>query len=416
VALHRRAIGVLVGVLAAATIALQLAWSITWSDLTGSAGPTTAAVIWLQLIAVTVAMVTGVLGLAALVSGDWRRSRSSPGRGPLLSVLGLLLLSPVCAEYLAAYDSSTGNALELLAGLVVFVPLYGCAALVIREVARRRGLGWPGIVLLGIAFGLLQAGVVDQSLFSPDYRGLEGWSEDYRSTLIPGLGLSAFYLLNFVGGHAIFSVCAPIALVEAASRSRATKPWLHRGGLALTALAYVTASVLVLSSHLRTEVHHASRPQLVGSLLMVAVLVVLGLRPGRQETEPAPRRAPGVRVTALVTALLSLGYAVAPEDWGGAGIAALVLITAAIGIAWAARSSGWGVRQVTVLAAAPLIVRGVLAFTYNPMLGEVALGSKLAHNTVMLAIVLAATTIALRRTRAGSSPETGSGTAVHGAV
>ena len=40
-------------------------------------------------------------------------------------------------------------------------------ALLIREVARRRGLGWPGILLLAAAFGVVQAGLVDQSMFSP---------------------------------------------------------------------------------------------------------------------------------------------------------------------------------------------------------------------------------------------------------
>ncbi|SNR42784.1 hypothetical protein [Actinomadura mexicana] len=41
-------------------------------------------------------------------------------------------------------------------------------AVLIREAARRTGRGWPTIVLLGAAFGLVQAGLIDQSLFNPD--------------------------------------------------------------------------------------------------------------------------------------------------------------------------------------------------------------------------------------------------------
>ncbi|MDI6105080.1 hypothetical protein QLQ12_41500 [Actinoplanes sp. NEAU-A12] len=49
--------------------------------------------------------------------------------------------------------------------LLFLGPLYGSVAVLIREVARRRGGGWPVMVLLAAAFGLVQAGVVDQSLF-----------------------------------------------------------------------------------------------------------------------------------------------------------------------------------------------------------------------------------------------------------
>ena len=54
--------------------------------------------------------------------------------------------------------------------VVLFLgPMYGGAALLIREVTRRTGRGWPTILLLAAAFGVLQAALVDQSLFSPVY-------------------------------------------------------------------------------------------------------------------------------------------------------------------------------------------------------------------------------------------------------
>jgi hypothetical protein len=55
--------------------------------------------------------------------------------------------------------------------------LYGAAALLIRELARRFGVDWPGIVDLAAAFGIVQAGVVDQSLFSESYRQIEYWND-----------------------------------------------------------------------------------------------------------------------------------------------------------------------------------------------------------------------------------------------
>ncbi|MCC3765117.1 hypothetical protein K3N28_18820 [Glycomyces sp. TRM65418] len=75
----------------------------------------------------------------------------APASGParLLPVLVLALLAPVGAECLSGYDTSTGKPLELAGNLIVFVPLYGCAALLIRETARRFGLGLPGVLALG---------------------------------------------------------------------------------------------------------------------------------------------------------------------------------------------------------------------------------------------------------------------------
>src|SRR6478735_2466181 len=102
-------------------------------------------------------------------------------------VAGLLVLAPVCAEYLSAYDESTGDALVLIGSLVIFVPLYGCPALLIREVCRRSGLAWTAIILMATAFGLMEAGVVDQSLFSLDYRHMETWDVGLRGTFIAPL-------------------------------------------------------------------------------------------------------------------------------------------------------------------------------------------------------------------------------------
>lgn len=67
--------------------------------------------------------------------------------------LVLLLLAPVSAEYLYGFDDSTGNPEELVGGLIVFGPLYGGAALIIREVARRMGRGRSTMLILAFAFG-----------------------------------------------------------------------------------------------------------------------------------------------------------------------------------------------------------------------------------------------------------------------
>ena len=107
----------------------------------------------------------------------------------MLAVLGLFFLAPISAEYLLGYDDIIGRPWELVFGLLIFGPLYGAPALLIREAARRAGRGWPTILTLSFAAGLIQAGLIDQSLFNPDYRGIPYWADLRVPTYLPGLGL-----------------------------------------------------------------------------------------------------------------------------------------------------------------------------------------------------------------------------------
>ena len=131
----------------------------------------------------------------ASVARRERRTRAA-------QVAGLLALAAIGAELLAAYDDTTGRPVELLGAGLFFAVLYGAPALVIRELARRNGWRWPSIVLLAFALGILQAGVIDQSLFAGDYRDIETWEASLRGTFIGPLGLSASNALNFVPGRA----------------------------------------------------------------------------------------------------------------------------------------------------------------------------------------------------------------------
>ena len=136
-----------------------------------------------------------------------------------LPVLALLLLAPWVGEFLLGNIS-----VRQLPALLILALLYGCGALLIREVTRRTGRGWPTILLLGAAYGVIEAGIVDQSLFNPSF---EGW--DFQAvTPMPALGISAWHAWTFVIGHSVWSIAVPIALVELLFPDRARAPWLGR--------------------------------------------------------------------------------------------------------------------------------------------------------------------------------------------
>lgn len=81
---------------------------------------------------------------------------------------------------------------------------------------------------------------------------------------------------------------------------------------------------------------------------------------------------------------------------------------AAAGIVHLSRSTGWGAGHVAAVAAAPLLVRAVLAFTYDPLVGEVSASAKYGHNVVMLLIVLLAVALTSSRWRSYAAGRRGS--------
>lgn len=352
-----------------------------------------------QFAALAVAAYAGVRRLVRPRRGtdaprrDWTRP---------LQIAGLLCLSAIGAELLAAYSDNTGDPGGVAFALVFFAALYGAPALLARELVRRRGWGWPSLLLLFAALGTAQACLIDQSLFSADYQGYEGWEEIRQASLIPPLGISAHNAFSFIVGHVIYSFAAPAALAEAWAPQRARKPWLGPVGAVGAVLAYAAAAALILSD---PESHSGSPAQLAVSAAVVAGFVVAAALIGRRAaagnrrpTEPTGRLPlwPVFAAALLVALLIDFS----PQTWGGVLLG--VAVTGGFGVALlaAARMWGWSVRHSAAAAFAFLLARGLMAFTYFPLLGDVAPLPKYAHNTVMILAVLAAAWPALRR-RAG---------------
>jgi hypothetical protein len=304
----------------------------------------------------------------------------------------------VTAEYLTGYDDSVGRPAELLVGLLFFGPLYGGPALLIREAARRTGRGWPTILLLATAFGLFEAGLVDQSLFNTSYRDIDYWPEMLNPTFIPAIGTSAYLAVNFTAGHVIWSIGAPIAVVEALTPRRRTTPWLGRAGLAVTAVLYLLASALIFQDHVRTQRFLASPAQLAETAAVVAVLVGAAFAVGRRPRPPLDRRAPNpwaVGTAALVAASL---YNLLPSNW--AGVTAMIALLAGVAgaVAVLSRRRGWGPAHRLALAGGALLATAWLAFLVQP-LGDPPTSVKLLHNTALAVGVVALLAVAGRSAR-----------------
>ena len=316
----------------------------------------------------------------------------------LAPVFLVLLLAPVTAEYLIGYDDTIGNPAALIFGVIFFAPLYGAPAVLIREVARRLGRGWPTMLLLATAFGLIEAGLVDQSLFDPDYREIPYWSSMREPTFLPWFGTSAYMALTFVAGHVFGSIAAPIALAESWWPARKKQPWLGVPGLITMAVLWAAGSAFILADQLDSSGFRISTGQAAGTTLLVLALIGVAVRLP-QGWRPIVGRAPSPWLVLAVSAALLMVRNVVPTGWVGtlAAVAAIALWLVIVG-RWA-RQEGWNGKHVVAAVTGNLLSIGLPAFWTDP-LGDVPLVAKLATNTVLLGLVLAVAGIGFRRERA----------------
>lgn len=318
-----------------------------------------------------------------------------------LPVLTLAVLAPVCAEYLWGYDDSTGHPGTLLGNLIVFTPLYGCPALLIREVARRRGLGWPGILLLAAAFGVVEAGVVDQSMFSRDYRDIPYWSDLADPTYVAPIGLSVFLAVSFVGNHVIASIAGPIALVEGLAAARGREPWLGRPMIAAAALLYLGACALVYADMRSTEGGIASAGQVAGAAVVAALLVAGALATDARTRSPGPGVAPSPWLVVPAAFVVGLGSQLFPPS--PLGTTALVLVYAAGGalVWWCSGLRGWSTAHVAAVAVGVLLALAVVSFWTEPI-GHVSGAERLGHHLGVVALLAVVGALSIRRAGAAS--------------
>jgi hypothetical protein len=212
----------------------------------------------------------------------------------------------VMAPYLGESLSTATAPLDLLLpwNLALFAGLYGCGALLCRELAHRRRLGLPGLALLGAAYGVYEEALVDRFWFDPAYAhdtGVGGYSRVWHTNLLLATHLTAF--------HAAVSVCASVLVVTWLFPGDRDRAWVRPGGLVVAGAAMVLVLVLLYEDHLRPP----AGPSLValgtGALLVVAAL--LSRRAPRRTSSRRPRpRLLGVVAFACTATHFLLVYAV----------------------------------------------------------------------------------------------------------
>lgn len=355
------------------------------------------------------------LGAAALQSAATYPPMRSLRLWP--AVLTLVILAPVVAEMLSG---STPPLLFINPVSLAFqIGLYGSGAVLARELARRRRLGWTNILILGAAYGVLEEGLVVTSWFNPhwpDLGALASYGRVWDTNTIWALGLTAY--------HAVVSITIPIVLAEAFFPTIASRPWLSGRSFRLFAgwLALVSLVGLLGFGFLAYRKQGYAHPpvEYFLALALAVALTMIGLRwcPVPYQPRlfyPVPRlwtlRLAGFAATITFFFTLWVLPAKVPAAWitALAMIGALALVASAVR-RWSARP-GWSRAHRLALASGVLSFFLLLAPLFE--LGAATHG-KPTSGMILVASFFAALLIMLaRRLRPGQPPAATSAMSAH---
>jgi len=280
----------------------------------------------------------------------------------------LAVLAPIVAEFLLGDFS-----IRQIGILLALLPLYGGGALLIREVSRRARRGWPAIVLLGVAYSLLEEGFLTQSLFNPDYVHQRLLDFGY----VAWLGTSLNWCVLVLSIHVVWSVATPILIAEGVAGARRTEPWLRTPGLVATMALFVLGCVSTAAFSLKASPFRATTLQFVtvGVLTILAAAAAFLTKPaGASNDRRASLAATAPRPVVVFAVCLTLAIAfMLAEDRGSARVLpvvsvllrlALEVVAAVILFRWSA-AGAWEPAHYLAIASATTLtytIFGAMAF------------------------------------------------------
>ncbi|WP_336081273.1 hypothetical protein [Nocardia sp. SSK8] len=257
----------------------------------------------------------------------------------------LFVLSPLIGEIVGAAFRFSYLAQPLRA--VAILCFYGAGVLLIREVARRRGLNGWGLLSLAVAFGVLEEGLGLQTIFNP--QGMDGETVYGRA-----LEVNWLWAVVVTGYHAVWSIVIPIVLTHLIFPAQRHTAWLSRSMLTVVAAVFAVGfAVFVFISLVRSD-FRLSAWQIIGGVAAVIILVWSAGRCGRPWDGMSTKRCPTAATVGWVgfgaglawLMLYVVAFIGSPAPFLVWTLAALLFAAAVAGILrqWVARP-GWSRRH-----------------------------------------------------------------------
>ena len=309
----------------------------------------------------------------------------------VLPAIGLFFLAPFISEYLLG-----DFPLTKLGYMFILAPMYGGGALLIREVVRRSGKGWPTILVLAFAYAVLEEAFTTQTLFNPNYLKLN--LHLLNPAYIPALGVGGWWTIFVLTLHTVWSISTSIALIEACVPGRGTMPWLGGIGLTIDSLLFMLAAFASTRFQLKNDPFRASKAQFVVSGIVVVVAVVVAFLLPARPARNNPSSAPTPWIAGAMGLIAGSLFLIVPRAWAWGAVAIYLTLDLMVIVAATAmsRRSGWGGSHRLGLAAGAALAYGWHSFIQKPVDGTTGLTIR-GSNALCLLIVLALIIFAARQ-------------------
>lgn len=199
---------------------------------------------------------------------ELRQSRHEQSR-ILCPGLLLFLVAPVMAELLSGTQPPIGFFNPLM--LAMSLAFYGPGALLIRETALYWKKGWPSILLLGAAYGVIEEGLMIKNFFDPSHATAGNLGVYGRA-----LGINWVFSIGLIVYHAVVSISVPIMIVEAVFPVYRDASWVGprlRPALALLMAVEFCCTFFVWRPYQPPALQYGLTLLLLGGLIWTARLV-----------------------------------------------------------------------------------------------------------------------------------------------
>jgi len=170
--------------------------------------------------------------------------------------------------------------------LLILPALYGSGAVLARELTLRWDKRWPTILTLGLAYGIIEEGLMIKSFFDPNWMDL-GILGTYGRLA----GVNWVWSVSLTLYHATVSIAIPILLTEILYADRRDEPWTSRRGV--IGLSILLAAVVLFGALAMAPYRPPFIPYLFAVIATVGLYFLARRIPKRfKPPQPAPRLRP----------------------------------------------------------------------------------------------------------------------------
>jgi hypothetical protein len=175
--------------------------------------------------------------------------------------------------------------------LPTLLGLYGAGALLVRELTVIWRKGWPTVLALGCAYGIVEEGLDVKSWFNPHWAGI-GLLGTYGRLF----GVNWVWATELTIFHSVFSITIPVALASLLFPDSSGDRWLPGRKLPLVAGLFVLD---VLFGFTFTPYSAPALQYLVALGMAVALVIVARGLPASLYTSDGPSRLKGAPLFAI---------------------------------------------------------------------------------------------------------------------